>query len=269
MLPTAAVTFNGSVTGEIPGGYIFSSQLPRSTVGEPSLNGSKQAVVYSNVSYSFLKEAQPELFPTISMVMASGNLAVQCAPGMAGGPASYTVTYESSARVFYSAAVSSDVLETTASGYTVRLGSALVLKKDGTGPETVTVGNTIAVGKPTGALSTPGESDFKPLFGGVTAGDDLLRFDFTSAVPEGIFVQPGVQIEVRNGEVVSFLASSNSGKTYACDGKFSNQTTAKCSGSVVLSADNRSLRFTDFRASVKLKPAEVVVFNGVLTATGL
>ena len=266
---TAVVMFNGSLTGEIPGGYIFASQLPRSTVGEVNLNGTNQAVVYSNVSYSFLDEAQPDLFPTINMVLASGNLTFQRAPGVTGGPASHTVTYESSARVFYSAAVSPDVLETTASGYRIKLGSALVLKRGGTGPESVTVGNTISVGRPKGTLSTLGESDFRPLFGGVTASDDLLRFDFTSAVPEGIFVEPGVQIEVRKGEVVSFLATSNSGKTYACDGKISNQTTAKCSGSVVLSADKHSLRFTGFGASVKLKPAEAVTFNGELTATGL
>lgn len=266
---TAEVTFNGSVTGEIPGGYIFASQLPRSTVGDVSVNGTNQAVVYSNVSYTFLDEPQPELYPTINMVLPDGTLGVLRAPGTAGGPATYSVTYVSSARVSYSAAVSADVLETTATGYLVKLGSALVLKRDGTGPETVTVGNTIVTGRPQGALSTQGESDFKPLFGGVNAFDDLLRFDFTAAVPEGVFAEPGVQMEIRNGEVVSFLATSNSGKTYACDGKISNQTTAKCSGSVVLSADKRSLRFTGFQASIKLKPAEVVTFNGELTATGL
>ena len=265
---TAEVTFNGSVTGEIPGGYVFASHLPRSTVGDVSVNGSNQSVIYSNVSYSFLDEPQPDLYPTINMVLPDATLAVVRAPGEAGSPPSYTVTYVSSAQVSYSAAVTSEMLETTPSGYVVKLGN-LVLRRNGTGPDTVTVGNTVVVGRPTGTLSTAGESNFSPLFGGVSATDDLLRFDFMSAVPDGIFVQPGVQIEVRKGEVVTFLATSNSGKTYACDGKISNQTTARCSGSVVLSADKRSLRFIGFQASVKLRPAEVATFNGELTATGL
>ncbi|MBC7608275.1 MAG: hypothetical protein H7228_01675 [Polaromonas sp.] len=266
--PTAAAIFNGSVTGEIPGGYIFASQLPHSTVGDLSLNGSNQAITYSDVYYSFVEEPQPELFPTINMVLASGTLRVVREPGVDGSTAAYTVSYESNAQVLYSTAATANVLETTASGYLVKLNN-LVLKKNGTGPEAVTVSNTIAVGRPTGALSTPGESDFKPLFGGVGASDDLLRFDFTSAVPKGVFVQPGVQIDIRNGEVVSFSAASNSGNTYACDGKVSNQTTARCSGSVTLSADKRSLTFTNFKASAKLRPPEVITFNGVLTATGL
>lgn len=267
---TATVVFNGTVTGEITGGFIFANQLPRSSSGSVNVNGSNQPVLYGNVDYPFVDEAQPVLFPTINMVMSESNLRLEKRPGDTAGAAdSYTVTYEPSAPLeSYSATVAADVLETTATGYRIKLNN-IVLKKGGTGPESVTVNNTIAVGRPTGSLSAAGESDFKPLFGGVTASDDVLQFDFSSAVPKGVFTQPGVQIDLRNGEVVSFTANANSGKSYFCDGKVSNQTTAKCSGTVTLSADKRSLTFSGFTASVKLKPAEVITFNGVLTATGL
>ncbi|MES2945979.1 MAG: hypothetical protein V4772_24190 [Pseudomonadota bacterium] len=266
---SATVTFNGVVTGEMTGGFIFANQLPRSSSGSLNVDGSNQPVLYGNVDYPFVDEAQRELFPTINMVMSESNLRLEKRPAELPGAAdSYTVTYEPSALVSYSASVAASVLETTATGYRVRLNN-LVLKKGGTGPESVTVNNTIAVGRPTGSLSALGEADFKPLFGGVTASDDVLQFDFSSAVPKGVFTRPGVQIDIRNGEVVSFTANANSGKSYFCDGKVSNQTTAKCSGTVTLSADKRSLTFTGFTASVKLKPAEVITFNGVLTAAGL
>ena len=124
------------------------------------------------------------------------------------------------------------------------------------------------MGKPAGVVSATGETDYKPTFSTVGGTNETLIYDFRGNLPAGDNTIPSVSVQIKRGVVSSFWATSNSGKLYSCDGTISNQFTVQCSGSVTLSADRRSLTFTDFKASLYLDPTKSITYNGTLVASG-
>ena len=263
--PTAAVVFQGSVTGEIAGGYVVSSQLPRATAGSLTLDGATVPVLYSSVDYPYLRDAQPALHPSITLNTAQGLFRVNVLPEQPADR-SHGLLYITNAQVVYSTTLSPAALATTAGGYTLTLNNQAI-STGGTAAKLASLSAAISVGRPAGVLSTSGEADFKPLYGTTSGASEQLIYSFRGVTPASASTQPSVTVTLAQGKVVSFMATSASGKAYTCDDTGS-LFVSRCGGTVSASADGRSLQFTNFMAGPNLSAVASVSFNGVLSASG-
>ena len=263
--PTTAVVFQGSVTGEIAGGYVLSSQLPRATNGSLTLDGVAVPVLYSSVDYPYLRDAQPALYPSITLNTAQGLFRVNVLPDQAADR-SHGLLYITNAQVVYSANLSPAALATSAGGYTLTLNNQAI-STGGSTAKLASVVAAISVGRPTGVLSISGEADFKPLSGTTSGASEQLIYSFRGLTPASASTQPSVTVTLAQGKVVSFMATAANGKAYTCDDTGS-LFISRCGGTVSVSADGRSLQFTNFMAGPNLSAVASVGFNGALTASG-
>lgn len=268
---TAVVTVNGSVTGEFESGYVFTSQLPRGSGGVLAVSGAgepaSQSLLYSQAGYPG-SGADADQFPSLEIFTSGGALTVRRNQGVSAAN-QYFVNYQpaDTNKPAFSGFATPAVYSETATDFTVNLNGLTLSTTSGTRSQVV-VSGSLNVGKPSGVVSATGETDFKPTFSSVGGTNETLVYDFRGNLPAGINTIPSVSVQIKRGVVSSFLSTSNSGKLYSCDGTISNQFTAKCSGTVTLSADRRSLTFTDFKASLNLDPTKPITYNGTLVASG-
>ena len=132
----------------------------------------------------------------------------------------------------------------------------------------LTVNTTLKVGKPAGSVTISGDGDFVPVYNSIGATNETLVYDFRSNLPAGISTIPSIGVQVKAGVVQSLLVTSNTGKTYTCGTEPNNQFVALCSGGFTLSADGRTLTFTNFKAGLNLNASAGVTLNGTLVSTG-
>ena len=268
---TAPVTINGSLTGEIENGYVYASQLPRSSSGTLAVNGAGEPAVQtirsSQVTYP---GGDAQLFPNIVMTTSAGTLSVRRnRPGSA--PLEFSVVYQPNDpnKPLYFANVAGGVYTENANDYTVTLNN-LTLNSNGRPAAQLTVNNNLTVGKPAGSLAIAGDTNFQPVTNIVGASNDILIYDFRSDLPAGVSVLPSVLAQVRFGVVQSLLITSNTGKRYTCGTEANNPFVAQCSGGFTLSADGRTLTFKDFKTGQTTNGnVSPVLLNGTLVSTGL
>ena len=266
--PTTPVVLNGTLSGEIAGGYLFTRQLPRATSGMFSVDNAVQTPLFSTLDYPVVSTGDPTQFPNATVQVNANKLTVsiQANPAGSGAPLVQAL-WGNNQDGFYSAVVTSAALQTQPGGYLLKL-DGQALTNSATPAKTVVVTAAVQVGRPGGVLSTAGEADFAPLNSIVAGSNADLNYDFRAAIPANSSVQPAVLVTMRGGVVQTFLATSASGKLYSCD-SVGSLFTAKCGGSLTLSADGRSLIFNGFTAARTNTTSPSVTFNGTLTAAGL
>ena len=269
---TTPITINGSLTGELENGYVYASQLPRSSTGTLAVNGAgepaSQAVLYSTVTYP-TSGSNVQQFPAIAVTTSGGTLSVRRNLDQVAGR-EYTVIFQPRNRdkPFFGANVSVAPFTETATDYTISLSNLVLTSSVGNVADQATVNTTLNVGKPSGSITISGDSDFTPVYNSIGATSQTLIYDFRSNIPAGISTIPSVQVQVKGGVVQSLLITSNTGKTYTCGTEANNRFQVLYSGGFNLSADGRTLMFTNFRAGLNLNASAVVTLNRTLTSTG-
>ena len=160
------------MTGEIAGGYVGPSQLPRATTGSLTLDGAALPVAYSSISDPYPHDPQATLYPSIALNTALGQIRVSVLPEQ---PADSTLSliHVNNAQVLYSARLGAAALASTATGYTLTLNSQ-ALRTGGNGAQLSTLRAAINVGRPTGALAISGQADFSPLAGTTSGASEEL-----------------------------------------------------------------------------------------------
>ena len=270
---TAPITVNGSLTGEIENGYVYASQLPRSSTGTLGVTGggepASQGLMYSIVTYP-TQGSTGQQFPSMAITTTGGTLSVRRNQDASAGN-EYSVLYQPRDvnKPFYFANLGSSPYTETASDYTIALNN-LTLTANATRPTQtqLSVSGTLNVGKPTGNVTLSGDTAFTPIYNSIGATNDTLIYDFRSNIPAGGSTIPSIQVNVKGGVVQSFVSTSTTGKLYSCGTQANNQFVAQCSGGFSLSADGRTLTFTDFKAGLNLNASAAVTLNGTLVSTG-
>jgi hypothetical protein len=77
-----------------------------------------------------------------------------------------------------------------------------------------------------------------------------------------------ISVTLKDGVVTSFTANTASGKLYLC-ADVGSLFTARCEGTVVVSADQRTLTFSGFKAGLGYTATATVGIEGSLKAAGL
>ncbi|MFM9902174.1 MAG: hypothetical protein ACKVOT_14275 [Polaromonas sp.] len=270
---TAPVTVNGSVTGEIENGYVYASQLPRSSTGTLGVTGAgepaSQALLYSTASYP-ASGTNVQDFPSIAITTTDGTLTVRRnQDATATNPFSVLYQPRDVNKPLYFANLTSSPFTETATDYTITLNNPMLTANLGRATQTqLTLSATLNVGKPAGSVTLSGDTAFTPIYNSIGATNDTLIYDFRSNIPTGGSTVPSIQVNVKGGVVQSLLSTSNTGKAYTCSSQAATQFTAQCSGGFSLSADGRTLTFTDFKAGAVNNASAVVTLNGTLVSTG-
>ncbi len=270
---TAPITVNGSLTGEIENGYVYASQLPRSSTGTLAVNGvgepASQGLMYSTITYP-TQGSTGQQFPSIAITTTGGTLSVRRNQDASAGN-EYSVLYQPRDvnKPFYFANLASSPYTETASDYTIALNNLTLTANATRANQTqLSVSGTLNVGKPAGNVTVSGDTAFTPIYNSIGATNDTLIYDFRSNIPAGGSSVPNVMVQVKRGVVQSFSSISNTGKLYTCGTEANNQFVAQCSGGFTLSADGRTLTYTDFKAGLNLNASAAVTFNGTLVSTG-
>lgn len=253
--PITTVILNGGLRGAVANGYLFSSQLPQGTSSTVQLSGVNKPILYTS-SYRY-----PDKTLNVSLHIPTGDIVVLHKPS-----GLYGVSFRPTAtKVIFSASTTASVLTETANRYTVKFNN---LKLVNVNKGSITLNNTIVVAKVTGLLTVSGESNFKPNTGSVNAHNDILDYYFTAPSLPGSPIEPDLTINMKKGAVERFIFGSNSFVSYYCSKLGFPPYEPKCSGSVTLSADKRSLTFKNFIAMSAL--GRKIIFNGVVvTGAGL
>ena len=264
--PTTPIVLNGSLTGEMPGGYAFTSQLPRATQGSLSLAGTAEPVLFADVGYDGLAPvAERLLFPAVTLTTAQGTLTVSRVAATDPYYFARFVTRVGGESV--GLRVTADALVTTASGYTVNLNAATLA---GTGPtlRSLVVTAQVSVGKSSGSLAITGEGNFVPQTTLISGNSQAITYDFRAEGGNNGFAFSSISVTLKAGVVAQFTAATPAGKSYTCD-SVGSMFMARCAGTVTVGADQRTLSFNGFRAGAQLSPNATIGFDGSLTATGL
>ena len=270
---TAPITVNGSLTGEIENGYVYSTQLPRSSTGTLAVTGAgepaSQSLLYTIAAYQN-GGTGPQDFPSIAITTTGGTLNVRRNPG-ATPTNPFTVVYQplDINKPAYVANLTSSPFSEISADYTINLNNLTLTADFGRANQSqLSVNGTLNVGKPAGTISLSGDTAFTPVTNSIGATSETLVYDFRSNIPSGVSTVPSIQVQVKRGVVQSLLVTSNTGKAYTCGTEANNQFVALCSGGFALSADGRTLTFTDFKAGAVNNASIPVTLNGTLVSTG-
>ena len=264
--PTTPVVMNGSLTGEMPGGYAFTSQLPRATQGSLSLDGAAEPVLYAEVGYDGQAPlAERLLFPAVTLTTAQGTLTVsRVAATTPYYFARFTAWADGQA---VGLQLTDSALVSTPTGYAINLAAATLT---GSGPRlrSLVVTAQLSVGKSSGSLAITGEANFVPQTTILTGNSQAITYDFRAPAGAGGFAFSSIAVTLNAGVVTRFSAATPAGKAYSCD-DVGGLFVARCAGTVTVSADQRTLSFNGFKAGALLSPNATISFDGSLTATGL
>jgi hypothetical protein len=265
---TTPVVINGSLAGEMPGGYVFTTQLPRGTTGTLRLDGVDVPVLYATSAYTSLDVVDRLLFPGVTVTTTRGTLTVSATTADGTTPIynAEFLTAPAGERLFLR--VTADALINGTSSFGINLAGA-TLTRTGSGVRSVVVDAAITAAKTTGTLAISGDGSFTAQTSTVSGTSQSITYAFDSAVPRGApLAFARISVTLKDGVVTSFTANPASGRTYTCadaGGLFM----ARCEGTVTVSADKRTLTFSGFKAGVQLSPNATVSFEGSLTASGL
>ncbi len=268
---TATINVSGSLTGEFENGYVFASQLPRSSTGMLSVTGagepSNQSLAYSIVNYPS-RGTDVQQWPVIVITTSGGDLTVQRNQGADPGR-EYSVRYQPKdlSRPFSFTTLAASPYTETATDYTITLNN-LVLNLPAGSAVVPTLSGTLNVGKPAGRISISGDTDFTPLTNTIGGLSESLFYDFRSNIPTGGSSVPNISVTVKRGAVETLSVISDSGKFYTCGTEANNPFVAQCSGGFSVSPDGRTLTFTNFKAGSVNNASNIVTLNGTLVSTG-
>ncbi len=261
--PTAPSVLNGSLTGEAPGGYVFAAQMPRGTTGTLSLDGVATPIFFADISYPTSPSiTDPLAYPIVALNTARGTFAVDRRPE---SPPYFAAAFiskpegEGLVKV-----VTADALTSTANGYAISLTN---LAMTGSGPtlKTLSVTAQVNTGKAGGTVTIAGDDSFTARLDILQAQNQTLFYNFRGTSKTLPF--SNIDVRIKDGAVTYFNANSPSGKGYTCD-SVGSLFSAKCVGSISVSADKRTLTFNGFKAGKTMFPDANVAFEGSLTAAG-
>ncbi len=264
--PTTPVVMNGSLTGDMPGGYAFVSQLPRATTGSLSLDGTAEPVLFAEVGYDGQAPlADRLLFPAVTLSTAQGTLTVSRVAAETPYYFARFVTRVGGEN--FGLRVTADALVSTPNGYAINLDAA-TLTASGSPPRSKLVTAQVSVGKASGSVAIGGEGNFVAQLSYLTGNSQSITYEFRAPPGPGGFAFSNIVVTLKAGVVTQFSAATPAGKAYSCDGTGS-LFMARCAGTVTVSADLRTLSFNGFRAGATLSPNATISFEGSLTAAGL
>jgi hypothetical protein len=261
--PTAPSVLNGSLTGETPGGYVFAAQMPRGTTGTLSLDGVATPIFFADISYPTAPSiTDPLAYPIVALNTARGTFTVDRRPE---SPPYFAAAFiskpegEGLVKV-----VTADALTSTANGYAINLTN---LAMTGSGPtlKTLSVTAQVNTGKAGGTVTIAGDDSFTARLDILQAQNQTLFYNFRGTSKTLAF--SNIDVRIKDGAVTYFNANSPSGKGYTCD-SVGSLFSAKCVGSISVSADKRTLTFNGFKAGKTMTPNADVAFEGSLTAAG-
>ena len=266
--PTTPVVINGSLAGEMPGGYVFVSQLPRGTTGTLLLDGVDVPVLYASSAYTSLDVVDRLLFPSVTVTTTRGTLTVAATTADGTTPIYNALFTTVPAGESLFLRVTADALTTSAGSFGINLAGA-TLTRTGSGLRTVVVDAALTAAKTTGTLTISGDGSFTAQTSTVSGTSQSITYAFDSPVPRGApLAFARISITLKDGVVTSFTANPASGRTYTC-ADAGSMFMARCEGTVTVSADKRTLTFSGFKAGAQLSPNATVTFEGSLTASGL
>jgi hypothetical protein len=266
--PTTPVVINGSLAGEMPGGHVFATQLPRGTTGTLRLDGVDVPVLYASSAYTSLEVADRLLFPSVTLTTTRGTLTVAAttADGVTPIYNALFTTVPAGESLFLR--VTADALTSSAGSFGINLAGA-TLTRTGTGLRSVVVDAALTAARTTGTLTISGDGSFTTQTSTVSGTSQSITYAFDSPVPRGApLAFARVSVTLKDGVVTSFTANPASGRAYTC-ADAGSLFMARCEGTVTVSADKRTLTFSGFKAGVQLSPNATVGFEGSLTASGL
>jgi hypothetical protein len=261
--PTAPSVLNGSLTGETPGGYVFAAQMPRGTTGTLTLDGVATPIFFADISYPTSPSVtDPLAYPIVTLNTARGTFTVDRRPE---SPPYFAAAFiskpegEGLVKV-----VTADALTSTANGYAINLTN---LAMTGSGPtlKTLNVTAQVNTGKAGGTVTIAGDDSFTARLDILQGQNQTLFYNFRGTSKTLAF--SSIDVQIKNGAVTYFNANSPSGKGYTCD-SVGSLFSAKCVGSIGVSADKRTLTFNGFKAGKTMTPDANVAFEGSLTAAG-
>ncbi len=262
--PSAPTVMNGSLTGEMPGGYVFASQMPRGTSGTLTLDGVATPIFFADINYPTSPSiADPLMFPIVTLYTARGTLAVDRRPESSPYYAAAFISKPEGEGLVK--VVTADALTATSTGYAITLTNLALTAATNPTLKSLAVTAQVNTGKAGGTVSISGDDSFTPRLDILQAQTQTLFYNFRGT--SKALAYSSIDVQMKGGEVVSFSANSASGKGYACVSKGS-LFIATCVGSITISADKRSLTFVGFKAGKSMTPTADVAFEGSLTAAG-
>ena len=266
--PTTPVVMNGSLAGEMPGGYLFKSQLPAGIAGSLRLDGVEVPITEGAISFPITTAADPSLFPRLAFTTPRGlfYMAITTRDGT-------TPLYEASflqrpSDLLFGLTATPSAFTTATDTYGINLAGA-TLTRTGSGVLSLVVDAALTVGKTGGTVAIGGDGSFTAQTSRIFAANQSITYSFDSPVPRGsplAFAQ--IQVTMKDGVVTSFTANPASGRSYTC-ADAGSLFMARCEGTVTVSADKRTLTFSGFKAGAQLSPNATVTFEGSLSASGL
>lgn len=265
---TTPVVINGSLAGEMPGGYVFVSQLPRGTTGTLRLDGVDVPVLHAASAYTSLDVVDRLLFPSVTFTTPRGTLTVAAttADGVTPLYNALFTTVPAGESLFLR--VTADALTSSAGSFGINLAGA-TLTRTGSGVRSVVVDAALTAARTAGTLTISGDGSFTAQTSTVSGTSQSITYAFDSPVPRGApLAFARISVTLKDGVVTSFTANPASGRTYTC-AEAGSLFMARCEGTVTVSADKRTLTFSGFKAGAQLSPNATVTFEGSLTASGL
>jgi hypothetical protein len=242
---------------------VFAAQMPRGTTGTLSLDGVATPIFFADISYPTSPSiADPLAFPSVTLYTARGTLEVVRVPESPSYFAARFITKPEGEGLIK--VVTADALTSTASGYGISLANAALT---GSGPtvKTLSVTAQVNTGKAGGTVTIAGDDSFTARLDILQAQNQTLFYNFRGTSRTLAF--SNIDVRIKDGAVTYFNANSPSGKGYTCD-SVGSLFSAKCVGSISVSADKRTLTFNGFKAGKTMTPNADVAFEGSLTAAG-
>ena len=264
----AGLTLNGTLVGEAIGALWSPFELPRTTTGTLSLNGS----VYAVIEATNASTATTGTVFTLNLADGSFISVNQAASGGASVHRSLTESYSPSRELFqYCSSACGVTITRSGSGYTLTFAATALATLSNT---TLTVSSvpvilsgTFTIAGPTqGSLAsgTAALADFTPLADHVFAANDELTYSFFDSVPGNT----QLSVVTRGGVVFAvWLWRFSDDAFFGCMADATARGLPACT-SITVSADGRTLSF----AGTALRSESLAVtvrLTGTLVAKGL
>jgi hypothetical protein len=265
--PTEPTVMNGSLTGEMPGGYVFESQLPKATAGTLTLDNVATPILHARVSTTVFNRADGQLFPSVDLFTARGTFNVSRIQSTEAVTNARFQFPNPSGELFF-LRVADSALSSTTTGYAINMTNAVLTSGSGSSAKKLEVTAQITTGKSGGTVNIGGDGAFSPQSDTLQGDNQSLIYDFRGISTSQSTSFSTVRVQIKEGAVILFSATSPNGKSYSCYPE-RDLFAAKCEGTITVSADKRTLTFNNFKAGLGLSPNATVSFEGSLTAAGL
>lgn len=277
----ADTLFNGSLTGVMPSAAAISiSDLPRSTTGTPSLNGTNEPILSTGMGVSSTSISNGTYtVTTLTMLTANGMFTLtRNRTALTSGSTTETssLLYQragvSGANSIYSCSGTCTGMTLSESGGVLSIQfQDAVLDNYGDQPA-LTLNGTLSIGNTQGTLTSSAEGSFTPVSSSISATDGVLDYSFSSLGTVSGTAISMVTVSVR-GNVLTGVSVSTAvgGKLYTC----TEQGVAilgwpACGGSVTISSDRRTLTLTGVSLNTgSYGGNQALTVSGSLTNRGL